>query len=754
IHFLKFGQKEKRIPNWGKFALKGSLEFQPSLDTILVVNPEAELSDNTILSVSLIQHLRKNYNIISLIFKGGALLDFFINSSVMILNPDLSDFKDENSLLDYILEQLVSTYKIKYAIVNSIFSSAVLPALSKRFIPSINLINESAAHVKYITSFPFAALWAHETIYSTSMTYQSTLEEFPVLKDQPVQVIPKCYCPIPEIRSKEYLFKEEIANLQYNQEIKDDPNTITIIGLGSGIGRKTLDTFITCAERITKSKLSKNVHFVWLGNGYHPENEIKYATYLADRFRKFRIECSFTIVQSAEDIKTAYESADIFVLCSNLDPLPNYAIDAMIHKLPVVCFEKATGVADILKSMGVSDECIASNLDIGELAGKILALVESEDLRMKVGNKLHQNANKIFNIYQYISRLKQVELELESKIRQERQDFNVIKGSGIYRLDYYPPKFQNENLAIIHYIRSWRSGVNRWKLVPGFHPDVYLDYHQIKNREDPLAHYIRNGMPDGPWKYPVITNNDEIQSSLNFKKIALHLHVHYPELLPDILSRLNKNENHPDLFVSVSSKSTQNEIEELIKQYKGQVKDLGLVPNRGRDIGAFLTEFSVNFIENYEILGHIHTKKSMHLSSETSTNWRLFLFENLIGGKYRMMDIILNTMKNNPLIGLVFPDDPNIFGWNENLPFAHRLCDKLGITNLQKHINFPAGTMFWARTDSLKPLFELNLHYDDYPEEPVPLDGSLLHAIERLLPYVVALNGYNYHVTNVEGVTR
>jgi lipopolysaccharide biosynthesis protein len=67
--------------------------------------------------------------------------------------------------------------------------------------------------------------------------------------------------------------------------------------------------------------------------------------------------------------------------------------------------------------------------------------------------------------------------------------------------------------------------------------------------------------------------------------------------------------------------------------------------------------------------------------------------------------------------------------------------------------NFPLGTMFWARPAALEPLFELGLDWNDYPAEPVPIDGTIMHALERLLPFVVQHRGYRYATTHVPGVT-
>jgi lipopolysaccharide biosynthesis protein len=62
--------------------------------------------------------------------------------------------------------------------------------------------------------------------------------------------------------------------------------------------------------------------------------------------------------------------------------------------------------------------------------------------------------------------------------------------------------------------------------------------------------------------------------------------------------------------------------------------------------------------------------------------------------------------------------------------------------------------MFWARVDALRPIFAGQFGWEDYPEEPLPYDGTLLHAIERLLPFVAQKTGYRLAMTNVPGITR
>jgi lipopolysaccharide biosynthesis protein len=84
------------------------------------------------------------------------------------------------------------------------------------------------------------------------------------------------------------------------------------------------------------------------------------------------------------------------------------------------------------------------------------------------------------------------------------------------------------------------------------------------------------------------------------------------------------------------------------------------------------------------------------------------------------------------------------------------LAARIGIGTFQtaNHINFPAGSMFWGRTRAFQPLLDLNLSWEDYPAEPVGHDGSMLHALERMMPVIARHSGFHVAVTHVQGVRR
>ena len=51
--------------------------------------------------------------------------------------------------------------------------------------------------------------------------------------------------------------------------------------------------------------------------------------------------------------------------------------------------------------------------------------------------------------------------------------------------------------------------------------------------------------------------------------------------------------------------------------------------------------------------------------------------------------------------------------------------------------------MFWARSEAVYQIIELDIS-DSCPEEPVPVGGTILHAIERSWKFITEFNGYSY----------
>lgn len=63
---------------------------------------------------------------------------------------------------------------------------------------------------------------------------------------------------------------------------------------------------------------------------------------------------------------------------------------------------------------------------------------------------------------------------------------------------------------------------------------------------------------------------------------------------------------------------------------------------------------------------------------------------------------------------------------------------------LPKEPVFPAGTMFWAKTAAVRPLFELGYTQEDFPDEAGQVNDTLAHVIERIWVYLAEGQGYTY----------
>jgi len=320
---------------------------------------------------------------------------------------------------------------------------------------------------------------------------------------------------------------------------------------------------------------------------------------------------------------------------------------------------------------------------------------------------------------------------------------------------------ENRHDWVRRYLESWRTGLELRKPFPGFHPGIYRDHHP-ELQGDPTIHFLKAGRPVGPWLTEVM--GEEVELKFKSGKVAkqnpdtraaLHLHLHYPAQAGSVIRALSNARHKPDLFMSVTSDEGKVTVKVLLKKYRVECRELAVFANRGRNLGPFLTGFRESLL-NYDVVGHFHTKVSKHAPPDFVKRWNAFLSGNLIGCRGQMMDTILDRMDSDSGIGIVYPDDPMIWGWFENYSMGKSLLEELGLAIPQENtfFNYPAGSMFWARTAALKPLFDLGLRWEDYPEEPISQDGSILHGIERLFGIIPEQMGYRTLLTHEDGIRR
>lgn len=287
----------------------------------------------------------------------------------------------------------------------------------------------------------------------------------------------------------------------------------------------------------------------------------------------------------------------------------------------------------------------------------------------------------------------------------------------------------------------------------GFHPLIYAEHHPVAcfdGRRYPLSHWIERGRPDGPWTMPVIgPPAAPVASGL---RTALHGHFFYTDLLPELLQRLSANASRPDLFLTTDTAAKVEELRAMTADYPARVR-IDIVPNIGRDVGPFLTALRDALTGGgYDVFLHVHGKKTKGRRRAIGDPWRNFLWENLIGGEHAMLDAVLAHMAAHPGVGLVFPEDTHLLDWARNARVAEELRRDMGLTEpMGTYVDFPVGNMFAVRPAALAPVLALGLDWQDYPAEPIPDDGTVMHGLERLLPMVVRKAGFGVAAVRVPG---
>lgn len=359
-----------------------------------------------------------------------------------------------------------------------------------------------------------------------------------------------------------------------------------------------------------------------------------------------------------------------------------------------------------------------------------------------------------------IVRTVQFYLELMVKPRT-RKTYRIAVSEGLFDLAWYQAhcgSFPHALDAFEDYLeKSLCSNVNPsanfdTEFYMRANTDVY--HHGIS----PLAHYIHHGRHEGRQSSPAINrwiSNDELvprnTPAWQSQKVAICLHIFYPDFVQKFASCLSRFPSNVDVFVAASSEAIK---QDAVKQFSSlaqvnKVKGV-IAPNRGRNFGPMLVEFSDELLE-YDLMCHLHSKKSLY-SGREQTQWFDYLNQYLFKDRHTVKSI-LRLFKEHDDLGIYYPTSfwmmpAWVNHWTCNKGFADQFVKNWGIDISSNFVNYPVGGMFWARPKALEPLLSTSYSYDDFPVEPLPNDGSWLHALERTLGLLAEKKGFKqffYH---------
>ncbi|WP_392363844.1 rhamnan synthesis F family protein, partial [Streptococcus suis] len=111
------------------------------------------------------------------------------------------------------------------------------------------------------------------------------------------------------------------------------------------------------------------------------------------------------------------------------------------------------------------------------------------------------------------------------------------------------------------------------------------------------------------------------------KKVAVHLHTFYVDLLPEFLNTFKESFTFKyDLFLTTDSEEKREEIQEVVDAF-GMQAEIVVTGKKGRDV---VPMFKLkNYLSQYDLVGHFHTKKSPEYPYWVGDSWRNELFDML-----------------------------------------------------------------------------------------------------------------------------
>ncbi|MCW5717091.1 MAG: hypothetical protein KIS68_04580 [Bauldia sp.] len=247
---------------------------------------------------------------------------------------------------------------------------------------------------------------------------------------------------------------------------------------------------------------------------------------------------------------------------------------------------------------------------------------------------------------------------------------------------------------------------------------------------------------------------DRVATSLaDIGNIAVHVHLFHVEDAEAIADSLRNIPGRFTLLLSIPPEQAEEIWEEFFAEQLGdRVAVIARrVENRGRDVMPWLVTFREH-VTRADLFCHIHTKRSMHLRQHR--DWGRFLLHSTLGSTGVVADIV-DMFAANPRLGLVFPPyfaslaaQPS---WGRNRAGAVELLGRMGLAaDPARCPDYPAGSFFWARPAALRPLLDLGLDASDFDVELGQHDGTVAHAIERLVGAVPPFLGYDIACVGVD----
>jgi lipopolysaccharide biosynthesis protein len=337
----------------------------------------------------------------------------------------------------------------------------------------------------------------------------------------------------------------------------------------------------------------------------------------------------------------------------------------------------------------------------------------------------------------------------------ERRYLARIRKSGLFDPVYYQGAYPQLSTLYrrwfpIHHFIAYGEGMG-FRPNPDFSPFAYLRYNPDVAAQSiaPFRHYVETGHREAriTKEMPEVVALPEIDVPvLRFSPDrpkadhAIVVHIYYPDLWEEFRDTLKTVDIPFDLYVTLTWRG--DETLELKAQVERDFPAAWVmaVPNRGRDILPFLTLVNAGALDGYRSVAKLHTKKSPHRAD--GEEWRRHLIAGILPATGLAEK--LTTFDADPAAAFWVADGQHYTGqewWGSNLERTRQILARLEITMPDGVLSFPAGSIYWIKPLMIGLLKSLQLNADHFETESAQVDGTLAHAIERVLGFLARAAG-------------
>ena len=253
-------------------------------------------------------------------------------------------------------------------------------------------------------------------------------------------------------------------------------------------------------------------------------------------------------------------------------------------------------------------------------------------------------------------------------------------------------------------------------------------------------------------KNQAFTDYKTLDQSMITLRVALTAHVFREEFIDTLIQALGNIPIKFSALITVSSVELKTNVSSRISKISN-LSDIEIIvsKNYGRNFGPLLSNFSKLLLNEFDVFLHIHSKESKNRPKVN--NWGKYL-TNCLAGNPRSITEILSIFQSNPGVGVIYPVTyPNlelVSKWEDFEFDLNRIFSRFNLDiDLNDHFDYPAGGMFWVRTEAIRNILNF-----DYLEDSFMLEDNqtikyqspeiflLPWIIERLIGIEPGINGF------------